>query len=75
MTKRVMESMMGVYEFTIWYDSSDFDYDRLQKRYVVANSEEEALEKLEKYNEERHQEGFAKFQIGRCIVDIQEVII
>ena len=66
--------MADVYEFTIWYDSSDFDYDRLQKRYVVANSEEEALEKLEKYNEEMHKKGFAKFHIGRCTVDIQEVI-
>ena len=67
--------MKDVYSFRVWYDESDIDNGFVQERYVVADTEEEALEKLERHNEEQHEKGFALFHIGRCIVDTQEVII
>lgn len=63
--------MMNVYIFTIIYDEWAID---IQDRYVVAKTQDEAYEKLEKYNEKQVKKGFARFRIGRCEVYIEDVI-
>lgn len=66
---------MTLYKFTIWYEDSDFENDTLQNRYVVAESEEEAREKLQAENLRMGKLGFAVFEIGRCTIEANDVII
>lgn len=66
--------MATVFKYTIRYEDSDI-YGK-QYRYVVANSEEEANEKIEAYRKHLVSVGFADFEI-ECnpIVEIDNVII
>ena len=66
--------MKNVFVFKVWYDESDIDNGLVQERYVLADTEDEAREKLEKHNAEQHAKGFALFHIGKCEILIQEVI-
>lgn len=65
---------LTVFEFTIWYDGDDVLEDK-QYRYVVAHSEEEAEFKLQEENQRCMAEGSMHFNIGRCVVEIDDVII
>ena len=68
---------LNVYKIKIYYDG-DWEAGELpQERYVVAETGEEAERKLEQFNLEQHQKGFAPFHIiyDNAEVEIQEVII
>lgn len=66
---------MTLFKFTIWYDYDDIDNGTTQYRYVVASDEDEAKEKLNGYNELQIASGYAPFEIGRCVVDTENVIV
>jgi hypothetical protein len=71
---------MTLFEFTIAFvdkkgkieDISNFN---LQKRYVLANNEQEAETKLDNYRKDMIKEGMSDFiQIGCPIVDAENII-
>ena len=66
---------MSIYMFKIWYDINDIPEGGFQERFVVAETEEEAREKLEKHNEAQVSKGFAPFFIGKSEVYILDVIM
>lgn len=69
-----MESI-NVYKFAIYY-SVDDDNDPLLFRYVVAESSDEAWEKVTTHFEMMHREGYAKpVHIAEPTVEIQGAII
>lgn len=53
-----------VYVFNIWYKNADgtLDLDFMQTRYVLANDEDEAEEKLNAHREQMVKDGFADFR-------------
>lgn len=69
-----MESI-NIYKFAIYY-SVDDDKEPMQFRYVVAESSDEAWEKVTTHFEMMHREGYAKpFHIAEPTVEIQGAII
>ena len=61
-----------VFEFTIYYEG---DIEFLQKRYVFAKTEEEAVMKFDAYNKQQMKKGFARMiAIGVPTVDNDGVI-
>ena len=68
-----MKDNMTVYEFKGYFKSSPND---IQYRYVCANTEEEAYEKIEKYARKLVRNGFDRFVWQyNPIVDISSVIV
>lgn len=64
---------MTVFTFNIFYEN---DFDSIQKRYVLANTEEEAEQKLEAYYDELSKEGFLKpTVIAGGTVELDNVIV
>lgn len=64
---------MNVYKFRFFYNVTD---EESQERYVVAESEESAWEKIEAHFEQQNREGFMKpAYILDPIVEIEYVII
>ena len=64
-----------IYKFAIYY-SLDDDKEPLQFRYVVAESEDEAWEKITTHFEMMHREGYAKpVHIAEPTVEIDRAII
>ena len=59
-----------VYEFKIIYTDMDIQY-----RYVAADSEEKAEEKMEEYRQSMLDQGFAQFIYRLCSVELENVII
>ena len=64
---------MTIFKFTICYDN---DFENLQFRYVCAESEAEAIEKLCKHNDNMVKNGYMKFTFDDSpIVEIENIII
>lgn len=61
---------MTVFRFNIHFGNDD-----VQRRYVVATTEEEAVEKLESYRRDMVWEGFANFTYDGPWVEIDNVIV
>ena len=70
---------MTVFTFKINHIDADrkiIDIDEKQERYVLAETEEEAVEKIEKYRKEMISKGLADFIIQpNPIVEIENVIV
>ena len=65
-----------VYKFAICYEGDWEAGFSPQHRYVVAGTEEDATEKLERYNTEMQKLGYAPFEIiGYPVVDADWVLI
>lgn len=65
----------NIFKFAIYY-SLDDDNDQQQFRYVVAESEDEAWEKITTHFEMMHREGYAKpVHIAEPTVEIDGAII
>ena len=64
---------MSVFRFNIWFDGDSFD-DR-QERFVLAEDEQEAFEKMEAYEQKMLDAGFANFKYCGGWVEIWDVII
>lgn len=60
-----------VYRFTVWYDGDAYD---TQYRYVLADSEAEAVAKLEEYNDYMDRNGFEPFIYSDPVVELWNVI-
>ena len=74
--KEIDMDIMKVFAFSIYYDGDWEAGFSPQVRYVLAETEEEAEKKLEQYNLEQHQKGFAPFHIiYNAPVEIDEVIV
>lgn len=69
---------MTLFEFTIAFVDKKGrleDIGNFQKRYVLANNEQEAETKLDNYRKEMVKEGMSDFiQIGCPIVDAENII-
>lgn len=61
---------MTVFVFNIWY----IDLDSMQHRYVVAETEEKAIEKLEKYRNDSIANGISDFIWAGPWVNTENVI-
>lgn len=70
---------MKVFKFKIYHldkNNRIIDFDENQERYVVANTEEEAEKKLDKYRIEMMKQGSCDFAlIGCATVELENVII
>lgn len=65
-----------IYKFRIFYDMDDIATGDAQERYVVAESSDEAWEKITTHFEMMHREGYAKpVHIAEPTVEIQGAII
>lgn len=66
---------LTVFRLVIWFDD-DID-ENTQYRYVVAKTEEEAIEKLEKHAKEMESQGYAKMHIScwDIQVELDDVIV
>ena len=63
---------MTVFRFTIYYPNSD----DTQVRYVIAETEEEAIEKMEEYRRSVRYDGGASFDFSyNPTVELENVII
>lgn len=60
-----------VFRFSIWFDSGMYD---TQYRYVLANSEAEAIAKLETYNDYMVRHGLESFTYSDPVVELENVI-
>lgn len=71
-----MEKRATVFEFNIWHKNADgtIDHDFMQKRYVLANSEEEAESKLDAHRKQLIKNGFADFVYVCKGVELDNVI-
>lgn len=63
---------MTVFKFNIWYIGDK--YEDMQVRYVIAETEDEAIKKLEDYREKTINDGFADFTWAGGTVEIENVI-
>lgn len=57
---------MTLFKFRItWVDADGkiYDYDAIQERYVVAETEDEAIAKIENYRKEMVNKGFSDFKV------------
>ena len=68
-----MKKLSIVFKYKIWFEGDDFD--QYQFRFVSANTEEEAEEKLNKYRKELIKNGFADFKYCDPVVEIEGLII
>lgn len=65
---------MTIFTFKIHYSDSIFD--DVQERYVLAETEEEAQEKLDEYRKRMIADGFADFVVlGYPTVELENVIV
>lgn len=64
-----------IFEFTVWFEG--YEDDKSQRRYVAAETEEEAIEKMEAYSKSLKEQGFAKmlFDSTSILVEIEGVIL
>lgn len=63
---------MTVFRFTIYYTSTD----DLQVRYVLAETEEEAIDKMEEYRRTARYDGMANFEFSyNPTVELENVIV
>ena len=71
-----MKTNPTIFCFKIYYDGDWETGFSPQKRYVLAETEEEAEKKLEQYNLEQHQKGYAPFHIiYGATVEVDGVIV
>lgn len=66
---------MTVFKFSIHYGFDDYEKHGMQYRFVVAENEDEAYDKLFAHYEKLHAEGYAMPYICKATVEIDEVII
>lgn len=67
-----LETMNGiVFRFSIWFDSDMYG---TQYRYVLANSEAEAIAKLETCNDYMVRHGLESFTYSDPVVELENVI-
>ena len=63
-----------IFEFTVWFEGNEDD--KHQRRYVAAETEGEAIEKIEAYSKSLKEQGFAKLLFSSCpLVEIEGVIL
>ena len=68
-----MKKTSIVFKYKIWFEGDDCD--QYQFRFVSANTEEQAEEKLNKYRKELIKNGFADFRYGDPVVEVEGLII
>lgn len=72
-----MKMRATVFAFNIWHLNADgtIDYDFMQTRFVLANTEEEAESKLDAHRMELVKNGFADFRYVCKGIAVDNVIV